>query len=373
MLPFIQKDTIFASLVRELQQLINEDVIITDEKGIIVASTDAKRINDYHEGAYIAMLDKKKMVMTEQLTKELAGVRKGIVLPIMIESKAVGVLGITGNPDKVEGYARIVQKMAQLFIKDHLDQMAQEKMARNMELFVFDWLHNNLSEQELMERGQFLNLDIQKYSQVIYLSHPITHHLLSYKDIVFLQRQWDYQESALFIRWGQGKILIVDQARERELLQRKIVTFLQKTKAVFIDEVFVGIGQATDYQHLFQSLEQAERAANVARIEKRMVFEEELRLEMIQYALNQQTKTNFLNRTIAPIINDHELLHTLNSYFNHHMSIQQTAQALHIHKNTLYYRLKKIENLTSLRFNRTNELVQLYLANQFLKEKSMRN
>src|SRR5690625_3157189 len=173
MLPFIQKDTIFASLVNELQQLMNEDVIITDEKGTIVASTDENRVNDYHEGAYLAMLRQGKMVMTEQLTKELKGVRKGIVLPIIIENKAVGVLGITGDPEKVEGYARIVQKMAQLFIKDHLEQMAQEKMARNMELFVFDWLNNNLSEQELIERGQFFNLEVQNYRQVIYLYHPI--------------------------------------------------------------------------------------------------------------------------------------------------------------------------------------------------------
>src|SRR5690625_4464292 len=153
MLPFTQKDTIFASLVNELQQLINEDVIITDEKGIIVASTDEKRINKFHEGAYLAMVHQEKMIMTEQMTKKLKGVRKGIVLPIMIENKAIGVLGITGDPTEVEAYARIVQKMSQLFIEDYLEQTAQEKMARNMELFIFDWLNNNLSEQELIERG----------------------------------------------------------------------------------------------------------------------------------------------------------------------------------------------------------------------------
>src|SRR5699024_7761274 len=108
---------VFPALVNEITDSINEEVIITNEEGFIVASTDKKRIGNYHEGAYLAMKNQKKMVMTKELTERLQGVRKGVVLPIIIESKPIGVIGLTGNPVTIEPYARIVQRMSELFIK----------------------------------------------------------------------------------------------------------------------------------------------------------------------------------------------------------------------------------------------------------------
>ena len=39
-------------IVRELQKLTDQQINLMDEKGIILASTDLKRINNFHEGAY---------------------------------------------------------------------------------------------------------------------------------------------------------------------------------------------------------------------------------------------------------------------------------------------------------------------------------
>src|SRR5690625_3848754 len=144
MQPLFQTREIFTALVQEINNLINEDVIITNDEGIIVASTDKRRINGFHEGAFLAMSERKKMIMTQELSETLQGVRKGIVLPIIIEKKPFGVLGITGDPAKIEAYGQLVQKMAELFIKGTIDQMSEEKMARNLELFMFDWINGTL-------------------------------------------------------------------------------------------------------------------------------------------------------------------------------------------------------------------------------------
>src|SRR5699024_8043791 len=98
MQPLFQTNKIFTSLVIEITNLINENVIITDETGTIVASTEKNRIGQFHEGAFLAMQKKEKMVMTEGLTTKLQGVRAGIVLPVIIENSPYGVLGITGEP-----------------------------------------------------------------------------------------------------------------------------------------------------------------------------------------------------------------------------------------------------------------------------------
>lgn len=368
MQPLFQTDQIFKSLVREINQLINEDVIITDENGVIVASTELARVNEFHEGAYLAMKKREKMIMTKELSEQLKGVRKGIVLPVIIEDKPIGVLGITGDPIKVEPYARIVQKMSELFIKGTIDQMTQEKMARNLELFVFDWIHGNVSRDVLIERGEFFNLDVVKYSQVISLHIPFTTNDLSYKEIISLRTQWDQKGEAIFVRWGQGKLLIIDKEYERNALSKKINVFLENAIERLDNEVYVGVGQPSGYEALSSSFEQAERACLIAKREKRIVFEEELRFEMVQYELNDQTKEKFVERTIASLLDDETILLTLNSWLENDMSIQKTAEDLHIHKNTLYYRLEKIENLTDLNVSRMEHVVLLYLANRFIRE-----
>lgn len=363
-----QTGEIFTSLVQEINHLINEDVIITNEDGTIVASTDPSRLDYFHEGAFLAMKQRKTISMTNELSKTLQGVRKGIVLPIIIENKPFGVLGITGEPEKVESYGQIIQKMAELFIKGTIDQMTQEKMARNLELFVFDWINDILPVPLLKERATFFNIQLNAYSQVISFHFPFTTGDLSYKDILVLRTNWDQKKFAIFVRWGQGKLLIIDRKYNRNNLKIKLKNFLKILQHQIGTKVFAGVGQSSEYKNLSRSFEQAERACFIAGKEKQIVFEEELKFEMIQHEIHKEIKAKFIERTIGPLLEDETILKTLSSWLDHNMSITQTAEALHIHKNTLYYRLEKIESLTKLNVRKIDDLVLFYIGNLFLTE-----
>lgn len=370
MQPLLQTDVIFHALVKEMNKLINENVIVTNEAGVIVASTQEDRIGDYHEGAYLSMKNRVSMVMTKELSETLQGVRRGIVLPIIVEARPFGVLGITGDPEEVEPYARLVQKMAELFIKGSSDQISQEKLARNMELFVFDWLNGTIQADFLLKRAAFFRLPIKTYKQVISIHIPYVMNHVSYKEIHALRKAWDQKKQAIIVRWGEGKILIIDRAYNHDKLLTKLKTFLQQTADIIGEEVYVGVGKPTDYVNLKQSHEQAERACQIAQKEKRIMFEEELRFEMIQHEIKQQTKSQFIHRTIAPIKKEKVLLKTLRSWFEHDMSIQNTAATLHIHKNTLYYRLEQVEKHTNLSIQKTEDVMLLYIGMRFLQELS---
>mgnify|MGYP001159192169 CR=1 FL=1 len=359
---------ILSSLVYEIKDLIDKDVFLANEDGIIIASTDQEKINHFHEGAYLAMKTGEKMVMTKDLTKRLLGVLEGVVIPIEVKDYRIGVVGIIGDSKIVESYARIVEKFAQLFLKNTLDQMSQEKRARNLELFIYDWLHGNLSEQQIVEQGNFFNIDVKKYRQAISLKFPFMKKYFTYEDIKTMKNEWDSNGETLFVRWGKGKIVILDSGDERTVLKEKIKSFLEKTKNIHEKNVYIGVGQILNFNDLKTSYEQAEKGCSISSIEKRIIFEEELRFEMLQYELDDKMKELFIERTIAPILNEEILLTTLDSWLANNMSIQQTAEALDIHKNTLYYRLEKIEKLTDLKVNDIDDVILLYLSNRFLKE-----
>jgi purine catabolism regulator len=57
-----------------------------------------------------------------------------------------------------------------------------------------------------------------------------------------------------------------------------------------------------------------------------------------------------------------ELIHTLETYFEHNGNLSQTAEALFIHRNTLIYRLERIATITNLDLDNPEERLAMQLA-----------
>ncbi|GEL78575.1 CdaR family transcriptional regulator [Tenuibacillus multivorans] len=365
---FILTDDLAENIVWEVQKLINEDVILTNEIGIIVASTDSTRLNDFHEGAKNAMESQQNMIMTEELTHVLQGVREGIVLPIIVHGNALAVLGITGDPNVIEPYAMLVRKVTELVVQDSVNKMDEESHAREREFFVFDWLHANEVSDYIIDRSQFYNINIYNYERVVVFKVENSTFQFSYRDIKMLKAMWDQHKEGLFIRWGQNRLLLLLEQYERTELENKLKRFRLELNERFKVDVAIGVGLPARYETLKQSLDQAERACEVATRYNRVVFDNDLRFELLQQSLDANVKQEFIKRTINPLKGEHELVETIHQWFKHDLSIQKTSDTMFIHKNTLNYRLKKIEELTGLDVKQIHHLVLLYTGYRFLWE-----
>ena len=53
---------------------------------------------------------------------------------------------------------------------------------------------------------------------------------------------------------------------------------------------------------------------------------------------------------------------TLQHYFEHNCDLSQTATSLHIHVNTLRYRLQRVEEITGIKINNLKQLLWLYIG-----------
>lgn len=79
---------------------------------------------------------------------------------------------------------------------------------------------------------------------------------------------------------------------------------------------------------------------------------------------------SYTEQVIGPLVQydlEHRssLVQTLDAYFNHHGNITQTAETLYIHRNTLLYRLERIQELTGHHLNQPNMRLALHLALKF--------
>ncbi len=104
-------------IVDKTIQIIKLNVNIMDSKGIIIASGNKKRIGTLHEGALIAISRDEPVIIDNYLKEKLTGTAEGINLPIRFRGEIIGVVGISGECEKVKEYSELV-KMSRNMITD---------------------------------------------------------------------------------------------------------------------------------------------------------------------------------------------------------------------------------------------------------------
>lgn len=356
-------------IVEELSNLIQEQVILTDRRGFIQASTDPERINQFHEGALLSLQQKQTLYMTEQETACLRGVRKGIVLPLIIDEEPIAVLGITGEPDKIQPQAQLILRVVELFIQDSLKRKAKEEKVREREFFVFDWLTSHKKDDRFLERGTLLGIDVTNYQQVLVIEGQQEEALFTLEDLDTYNAIQNMHQAVEMIRWGQNKLLLLLPDLPEEKLKNELDYFLLYIKRRKKLEMAAGVGGIHHPFELGKSYNEAERALIVSKKTGRVVVEQELRFELVIQSIPETTKEEFIRRTVASLVGETELVDNLRVWFNENQSMQTTSQRLHIHKNTLNYRLQKVERLTGLSVSAIPDVFLLYLGIQLLDEK----
>lgn len=353
-------------IINEVRRLIDEDIIIVDVSGKIIASTDTSRIGSFHEGALLSSRDQKKMVITNEMAHNLKGVKPGINLPILFKQKVVGVIGITGNPEKVSAYGELLKKMTELLIQESYYAKQMELESRAVENFVFDWLQLKDELDEFISRAEHLGIDIEVNRHVV-IGFIKCETEIPLQDISkHMQQHSLLQSNDIFVRWGNERFLLLLADRSKE----QIKTILQKLKLElehsFSIQVAFGIGSNDFDYSLKKSFDEADRALHVAKENSSVIFDDDLKLEMLIHETSSKVQVEFVRRTIIPLLDDFDLITTLHEFVKNDLSSKETAEALHIHVNTLSYRLNKIEEYTGLHPKRFPDLVTLYLGILFL-------
>lgn len=136
--------------------------------------------------------------------------------------------------------------------------------------------------------------------------------------------------------------------------------------------VFVGLsGPAptlVDWQQTYEESLQAMQLAQRLKISNQVVEFKSLGVYKLLYELEgQQTVRRFADEIMRSLVdydaqNRGSLVKTVEAYFNHHGNISQTAESLFVHRNTLLYRMERIQELTQMQLEEANMRLALHLA-----------
>ena len=119
--------------------------------------------------------------------------------------------------------------------------------------------------------------------------------------------------------------------------------------------VFIGISDPrTDLMAIPDAFAEARSAINVGRVyhgNKHVFVYRNLLLERFLNEVSPQLGASYnsriFNRKTARLFND-EMIHTIETFFDNSLNLSETARKLYIHRNTLVYRLEKVQHAIGL-------------------------
>lgn len=373
----ILSQSLAEKIIMEVRKVLKENVIVVGKDGIIMASTDPVRIGTFHEGAYNVVQSGEKLDIHAEDVKRLKGVKQGVNLPIRFNNDVIGVIGITGVPNEVSHHGDLLRRMTELLIQENYVREQMEWRERSLQAYVHDWLNMKKWSKAMIHRGELLGLrlDIPRMCILIHIMNeeeffqPLDPNLW-----LFLQRFVDqFNSNDILVRWGSNRFVVLQAGDDYDSKTRtyyRLQRLRELIKSNFNFQIAIGVGGLVSADKVYESYEQAERALPVAIEKNAIVFESDLRFEICLQDISPETRSLYIERTIQPLLEDKELIETLKVYIECNASLKQAAEQLHIHINTLHYRLKRIENITLLNPKQFKDMVTLYMGLLFLEDRT---
>lgn len=337
------------------------NVNVMDYLGIIIGSGEAERLYTRHEGAQLVLANSRVVEIDSQTAKHLNGVRPGVNLPLMLDQKLVGVLGITGEPDEVRVYGELVKMTAEMLMEHRRQQADQQWRNQRSEDLIARLLMTDCPDT-LIDEAELLGLQPHLPRQVVLIELPAQTPADSQVAMWLTARyanSWCVAHEPTLLYWCRavGKerddALLLEQFDEQGWPVMRMVTVEQSADLPTLRHACAAARDLLDY-------------ARHVHPQQRL-----MRLAVHRMAvLFWRYRNDWLAQRVADPItrlqdsNHGQLLDTLRSWFDYSGESQACADALGIHRNSLRYRLEKVAELSGCDPYRTDDLLQLYLGVQ---------
>jgi carbohydrate diacid regulator len=382
------------NIVEKTIKILGRNINIMNSLGIIVGSGDKKRVDTYHQGAAEIIKTGEAMEITTEQANGLEGARPGVNLPIFLNEKIVGVVGITGEPEEVRPFGQLLKISVETMLKQFYlsEQLRMEQNAK--ELYISDILNGNFQESVGMfiAKGEVLgyNMSLPRIALVIRIHdfEGVHHKDLNIEDKVELIEQkmrekildciksvFNNPEHMISYSGSSNYVLLFAldkihfQTVKKQL--KEIVEVLRKKVEKYSVDFCIGVGSYySELTGLRRSYKEAIKAIQI--LDKmpmshelpELVFASDMGLEMMLASTPEEIIQSYKSQVLAKdgaedFLNDIKLIKTLRAYFSSNLNISKTAERLNITRNTVSGRLDKIKKLTGLEPGNFNDAVKL--------------
>jgi carbohydrate diacid regulator len=333
------------------------NVNVMDYLGIIIGSGEAERLYTRHEGAQLVLANSRVVEIDSHTAKQLSGVRPGVNLPLMLENRLVGVLGITGEPDDVRVYAELVKMTAEMLM-EHRRQQADQRWRQQRSEDLLSRLLLGDGPDSLIDEAEKLGLQPHLPRQAVLIelagegidSHKVGNWLTGR-----YANSWCVAGEPALLYWcrAAGKdrddALLLEQFDEQGWSVARMGTAEQTPDLAGLRQACVAARDLLDY-------------ARHVKPQQKLLRLDTHRLPVLFWRYRHDWLAQRVAEPIQRLSGQTQLLDTLRSWFDYSGESQACADALGIHRNSLRYRLEKIAEVSGCDPYRTDDLLRLYLG-----------
>ncbi|WP_445773138.1 sugar diacid recognition domain-containing protein [Shewanella sp.] len=376
----LQIDTdIAGKIVDRTMKIIGHNINVMNAQAVILGSGEKHRIGTIHEGALLAINQNRNVEINHTIAANLQGVKPGLNLPIHYQGKIVGAIGITGEPDTLSHYGELLKMTAEMIIEQANLQEQLQWQNRQKDEFISQLIH--ASDTELPSLKQWalqlgIDLSVPRVAIIIELNSNSTdcqHDNQALKQVMHLL-QHPLRDN-LIAMTSLTQLVILKPALadgqqfnpERESqhidkLLKRLPANMQIKLHIALGHYFSGdLGISYSYRTAKETLDIGKKYHP----EKSKYVYQDYSLQVLLSGLRHHWRGHALTGPYQKLLeadNNQQLQKTLAAYLQHMGDLQACANSLFIHRNTLRYRLDKIQQITQINLHNFNGLLSLYLG-----------
>ncbi|MBQ6322045.1 MAG: helix-turn-helix domain-containing protein [Lachnospiraceae bacterium] len=347
-------------IVREIETVTKHDINLMDEEGVIIASTDSKRIGKIHTGA-LQIIEQQLDELVVKEDDEAAGVKEGANYPLMMGNTVVGVIGITGDWEETSRLGKLTQKMTQLLLTEMSAKEHKSFLEGLLHQYISEWIRNDniVVNKAFVNQGKQLGVDITVPRRLLLVSVQMNDMSAdagkeTWDRDQIEERIQNYVRRAdpfsIFLKTASFLLIGVSNRSDKGM-QKLAEGILSVGKKFETTRIGIGIDEKShSYLKISESFNEANKALRCSFLQQEdwICFFKDINLEIFLDEISAETKTKYLQKLFRGYEQEEmdEALRLVDVLYRNDGSLRGASEALHMHKNTLQYKLRKIHERT---------------------------
>ena len=329
---------LFQNLVYQIKEIIDEEFGITDETGLILGCSDESRVGNVHQAVH-----------RFAESRDSGAVYDGVTFQkIYTKNKLEFVAFINTNDSNSQKFLSLISINI-----TNIKYYFEEKFDKGN--FIKNIILDNILPGDISQKAKELHLPLNAFRTVFLIktgkvkdiySHEITQSLFpnKTKDFVIVLDE----ENSVLIK----ELKSADDYKDIDRTAKSIVDTLNTELMV---KAQIGIGTIVDnIRDIGRSFKEAQTALQIGSIfenDKAIINYNNLGIGRLIYQLPTTLCKLFLKEVFAEGAFeslDTETILTIQKFFENNLNVSETSRQLYVHRNTLVYRLDKIQKITGL-------------------------
>lgn len=343
---------ILQNTIDGLRAITKREITVMDAEGKVLATTEEAKGDDYNESVldFVNSPAESMLIQGYQFFK------------IYDEQTVEYVVSVKGEDEDVYKVGKITSFQIQNLLVAYKERFDKDNFVKNL-------LLDNLLLVDIYNRAKKLHIE-NNVKRIVFLIETSEDKDTNVMDVVrslFPTKVKDFITAV-----DEKNVILVKEVSDEtsvENIEKIAKMILDTLNSEAMSKVYISLGTIVkDLKDVSRSYKEAKMALEVGKIfnsERYIIHYDRLGIGRLIYQLplplcKMFIEEIFQDKSIEEF--DEETLNTINKFFENSLNVSETSRQLYIHRNTLVYRLDKLQKNTGLDLRKFEDAITFKIA-----------